>query len=136
MLRITTVLLLLLAMLICMSSLCDISSHNTPYTNPADTMTVIHLDTLANISISVLVREYDQNTQSQQLSYDASVHFYNADTTINTDSTGYAHLVFGVDSMPFSYGYEVTKEGYTKRTYNKKETNNRIIDKITIYKEN
>lgn len=120
-----------------MGALCDMSSHNGPQNNNnIDTTTVKHLDTTAKVSISVLVWEYDKNTQTQQKSIGASVYFNFVDTTIYTDSSGYAQLVFGVNTMPFKYGYIINKDSFQKRTYSNWKNDLKIIENVTLYKVN
>ena len=115
--------------------LCDMSSHNGPDNyNPIDTTSVLHLDTVAIISISVLVREWDKKTATSQLSQGAAVKFTNNGLVILTDSTGYARTTFSVDSIPFRYGFEVTKDGYSHDSYNGWEEKKVILDKSIIDK--
>lgn len=132
--RIIPLILSLLASLACMGSLCDISSHNGPQNiNPIDTMQVQHFDTLANVSITVMVREYDKSIQKAVPTSGANVHFINSDTSVITDSTGNASAYFKTDSLPFQYKYEVTKNGFEKYYYKGKGSNLRINDNVLLH---
>ena len=136
--KIIPLILIVTAALVCMGSLCG-GPHNGPLGPigpiPIDTTDVKALDSATQVSISVLVWEWDKSTLKMSSSVGASVYFFNVDTTVITDSTGYVNAIFEVDSIPFSYGYEVTKDGFTKRTYTNWEESFRIVDRLTIYKE-
>ena len=136
--RIIPLILIVVAVLVCMGSLCG-GPHNGPLgpigPTPIDTTDVKALDSVTQVSISVLVREWDKSVGKGQLSVGASVYFNNADTTVITDSTGYANAIFKVDSIPYKYDYEVTKEGFEKRTYTNWEEDFRIVTSIFIDKE-
>ena len=70
------------------------SSHNGPLNPPPiDTTDVKALDSVTQVSISVLVWEWDKSTLKMSSSVGASVYFFNADITVITDSTGYANAV-------------------------------------------
>ena len=138
--RLIPISLSLMAAFTCMGMLCDMSSHNGPDNyNPIDTTSVLHLDTVAIISISVLVREWDKKTATSQLSQGAAVKFTNNGLVILTDSTGYARTTFSVDSIPFKCSYEVTKDGYSHDYYSGWAEGNAlfgqaVIDKIYLDK--
>jgi hypothetical protein len=127
--------LIVLAALACMGALCDMSSHNGPQNNNyIDTTNITYLDVPVNVSISVLVREYDSSIQKLIPSIGASVHFDSTTTIVSTDSSGYANGFFQAKTMPFKYGYEVNKKGFNKLIYQNWEKNLIIVDKTTIYK--
>lgn len=136
--RIILLVLSVVAALACMGALCSGPS-NGPLgpigPTPIDTTGVKVLDSVTQVSISVLVREWDKNILKLKSSTGASVYFFNTDTTLITDSTGYVNTVFSVDSTPFRYGYEVTKDGFEKWTYNNWEENFRIVDEVILLKE-
>lgn len=112
-----------------------ISSRNGPLNpNTNDTTNIIYFDSSINIDIRVLVREYDSSINKLIPSVGATVHFNSTSITVFTDSTGYANTLFQTDSMPFKYGYDVTKSGYRQSTFSNWATTTNIRDKITIYK--
>ena len=112
----------------------NISSQNGHQNQNIDTSNIKYLDSAMSISIIVAVTEWDKATHSGKPSVGASVHFVNSDTTVITDSTGCANAFFAVDSIPFEYSYEITKEGFKKCYYSSWEKNANIRSDMIINK--
>ena len=66
-----------------------------------DTTKITVLDEPVEIKLSVSVREYDFTIYRHVPLEGAAVHYFNADTTIMSDSTGYTGITFLTNTMPY-----------------------------------
>lgn len=98
-----------------------------------DTTDVEYLDSLLEVTISFNIRGWDKTERNRLLIEGAIITSYNTDTTVLTDSAGEATVTFFVDSVPFEYGFMVSKEGYGTKERQKWSEKAYIWEGIYIY---
>ena len=121
-----------------MAVMCDYGSHNGPTnpTTPLDTTEITYLDSILKVTITFNVFEWDSTIPQWIPLMGASIHIINSDTTVLTDSAGYAAAFFTVDSTPYQYSFEVTKNGFEKRLVKNWAEGDSIHDGCGMHTEN
>ncbi len=110
---VSQLLLVLFLWSLLVSSACPGNGPYTTYdTGTIDTTQIKELEQPLTINMQVRVREFDFNIYQSVPVESAVVHYFNADTSILSDSNGYTNVNFLTYTTPFKFSYEVSKEGF------------------------
>ncbi|NLG18739.1 MAG: hypothetical protein GX556_15530 [Fibrobacter sp.] len=104
---------------------------NGPYpyndTGRIDTTQIRELEQPLTINMQVSVSEFDFTIHESVPVESAAVHYFNADTTIYSDSNGYTNASFLTYTTPYKYSYEISKEGFVSASGSNWDTVTTII---------